>query len=131
CCHIYGRFYVHGQIYGHFANRQPKIINFLSSGGKKWLFWFFELWLVCREKPNVPFVRLAFHTDAQRFAAWRSGEFLAQKFNRRTALEPTTKLSYEALHPPLRQTAVSGWAYLSFVSNISCLVELADILHFH
>jgi hypothetical protein len=67
----------------------------------------------------------------QRLAVWRSGEFLAQKFNRRTALEPTTKLSYEALHPPLRQTAVSGWAYLSFVSNISCLVELADILHFH
>ena len=29
-------------------------------------------------------------------------------FNRRTALEPTTKLSYEALHPPLRQTAVIG-----------------------
>ena len=45
---------------------------------------------------------------SQRFAAWRSGGFLAQKFNRRTALEPTTKLSYEALHPPLRQTAVSG-----------------------
>jgi len=43
-----------------------------------------------------------------RFAAWRSGGFLAQKFNRRTALEPTTKLSYEALNPPLRQTAVSG-----------------------
>jgi len=42
----------------------------------------------------------------QRFAAWRSGGFLAQKFNRRTALEPTTKLSYEALNPPLRQTAV-------------------------
>ena len=42
----------------------------------------------------------------QRLAAWRSGGFLAQKFNRRTALEPTTKLSYEALHPPLRQTAV-------------------------
>jgi len=38
-------------------------------------------------------------------------DFLAQKFNRRTALEPTTKLSYEALHPPLRQTAVSGSAY--------------------
>ena len=45
--------------------------------------------------------------DAQRFAAWRSGGFLAQKFNRRTALEPNTKLSYEALHPPLRQTDVS------------------------
>jgi hypothetical protein len=36
----------------------------------------------------------------------RSGGFLAQKFNRRTALEPTTKLSNEALNPPLRQTAV-------------------------
>jgi len=35
--------------------------------------------------------------------------FLAQKFNRRTALEPTTKLSYEALRPPLPQTAVTGW----------------------
>ena len=43
----------------------------------------------------------------QRFAAWRSGGFLAQKFNRRTALEPNTKLSYEALHTPLRQTDVS------------------------
>jgi len=42
----------------------------------------------------------------QRFAALRSGGFLAQKFNRRTALEPTANLSYEALHPPLRQTAV-------------------------
>ena len=50
--------------------------------------------------------------DAQRFRAWRSGGFLAQKFNRRTALEPTTKLSYEALHPPLRQTAVSKRYYL-------------------
>ena len=46
---------------------------------------------------------------AHRFAAWRSGGFLAQKFNRRTALEPTTKLSYEALNPPLRQTAVRCW----------------------
>jgi len=35
--------------------------------------------------------------------------FLVQKFNRRTALEPTIKLSYEALHPPLRQTAVISW----------------------
>jgi len=43
---------------------------------------------------------------AQRFAAWRSGGFLVQRFNRRTALEPTTKLSYEALNQPLCQTAV-------------------------
>jgi hypothetical protein len=48
-------------------------------------------------------------SDIVRFRAWRSGGFLAQKFNRRTALEPTTKLSYEALNPPLRQTAVIGW----------------------
>ena len=43
-----------------------------------------------------------------RFAAWGSGGFLAQKFNRRTELEPTTKQSYEALNRPLRQTAVSA-----------------------
>lgn len=36
----------------------------------------------------------------------RSGGFLAQKFNRSTAREPTTKLSYVALHSPLRQTPV-------------------------
>jgi len=53
--------------------------------------------------------RLSFYTCCQRFAAWRSGGFLAQKFNRRTALEPTTNLSYEALNPPLRQTAVRCW----------------------
>jgi len=59
----------------------------------------------------------------QRFAAWRSGGFLAQEFNRRTALESTTKLSYEALHPPLRQTAVGGSFYSSsgVISIISSL----------
>ncbi|SFO05622.1 hypothetical protein SAMN04488519_103256 [Algoriphagus ornithinivorans] len=56
----------------------------------------------------VPIHDLVDYNEAQRFAAWRSGGFLAQKFNRRTALEPTTKLSYEALNPPLRQTAVSS-----------------------
>jgi len=35
--------------------------------------------------------------------AWRSGGFLAQNFNRSTRLKPITKLSYEALHPPLRK----------------------------
>jgi hypothetical protein len=33
---------------------------------------------------------------------------LAQKLNRITALEATTKLSYEALHPQLSQTAVGA-----------------------
>ena len=55
--------------------------------------------------------KLGFYCS-QRFAAWRSGGFLAQKFNRRTALEPTTKLSYEALNPPLRQTAVISWPFV-------------------
>jgi hypothetical protein len=59
-------------------------------------------------------VSLVIDSSHTRFGAWRSGGFLAQKFNRRTALEPTTKLSYEALNPPLRQTAVSGWQFLFF-----------------
>lgn len=57
-------------------------------------------------KPVAEWQLAACMTVLLRFAAWRSGGFLAQKFNRRTALEPTTKLSYEALNPPLRQTAV-------------------------
>jgi hypothetical protein len=32
----------------------------------KQLFWFFQRWLSCRQKPNVLFVRLAFHNEAQR-----------------------------------------------------------------
>ncbi len=39
---------------------------------KKWLFWFFERWLVCRQKPNVLFAGgLSLYTDAQRPAALR------------------------------------------------------------
>lgn len=51
-------------------------------------------------------------------AAWRSGGFLAQMFIRRTALEPTTKLSYEALNPPLRQTAVTSWRSVDRVVKV-------------
>jgi hypothetical protein len=36
----------------------------------------------------------------------RNGGYLEQKFNRRTALDPTTKLAYEALHQLLHKTAV-------------------------
>ena len=56
--------------------------------------------------------------NLERFWAWRSGGFLAQNFNRRTALEPTTNLSYEALNPPLRQTAVMG---CPSVFRVDCL----------
>ena len=61
---------------------------------------------------------LSFYTCCQRFAALRSGGFLAQKFNRRTALEPTTKLSYKALRPPLRQTAVSRSFFIFYAFQI-------------
>ena len=70
----------------------------------------------------------------QRFAAWRSGGFLAQKFNRRTALEPTTKLSYEALNPPLRQTAVSccpsslSWLFVVILCLSWCVGLVALLL---
>ena len=53
------------------------------------------------------------------FGLGEGGGFLAQMFIRRTALEPSTKLSYEALNPPLRQTAVIGWrSCLSWVTTI-------------
>jgi len=45
-------------------------------------------------------------------AAWRSGGFLPQMLIRNTTVCLPTKLSYEALNPPLRQTAVSGSFYL-------------------
>jgi hypothetical protein len=66
-------------------------------------------------------IRPTFKVDSShtRFAAWRSGGFLSQKFNRSAALEPTTKLSYEALHPPLRQTAV--------IASGSCQFSVVDL----
>lgn len=42
-------------------------------------------------------VSIVCYTYPKRFESWRSAGFSAQWFNRRTALEPTTKLSYEAL----------------------------------
>jgi len=63
-----------------------------------------------------------------RFAAWRSGGFLAQMFNRSTALEPTTKLSYEALSPPLRQTAVGCWCSVFRVCKPLSLLCLAVVV---
>ncbi len=56
------------------------------------------------------------HGLLRTFSGLAKAGLLAQKFNLRTALEPTMKLSYEALNPhinkisvsPLRQTAVIG-----------------------
>jgi len=83
-------------------------------------------------------------------AAWRSGRFLAQKFNRSAALEPTTKLSYEALHvwlqvwlpvclpstklsyealhPPLRQTAVTCWCSVVFLCTLLSVLSFSVIV---
>ena len=36
---------------------------------------------------------MSLQDDAQRFSAWRCGGFLAQKFNRITAVEPSTNVS--------------------------------------
>ncbi len=80
-----------------------------------------------------PFIEMSEANLDERFAAWRSGGFLAQMFNRRTALEPTAKLSYEALHPPLRQTAVTCWASClsvmvlfpkSIMEQVDCFVRV-------
>lgn len=60
----------------------------------------------------------------QRFPALRSGGFIAQKFNRRTVLEPCTKLSYEELNPPLRKTDVSGSGFLLVILN--CFVYVVN-----
>ena len=54
------------------------------------------------------------------------GGFLAQKFNRRTALKLTTKLTYEALNPPLRQTAVGGSLFF-FCSVVSIFLGCCKI----
>jgi hypothetical protein len=56
--------------------------------------------------------------SANGFGLGEGGGFLAQKFNRRTALDPTTKLSYVAQHPPLRQTAVSRSVFIFYTSQI-------------
>ncbi|MBK8442861.1 MAG: hypothetical protein IPL35_05345 [Sphingobacteriales bacterium] len=66
------------------------------------------------------------HTVAANgFGLAEVGEIEVQMFKRRTALEPTTKLSYEALNPPLRQTAVS-----SCPSCLSCLFVVISCLFF-
>src|SRR5690606_1858301 len=55
--------------------------QYLVSAGKKQLFWFFLRWLLCRQKPNVLFVRSAFQHGIQRFGAWRSGGFRSSKLS--------------------------------------------------
>jgi hypothetical protein len=41
-----------------------------------------------------------FRLTANGLRLGEGGGFIVQKFNRRTALEPTTKLSNDALNPP-------------------------------
>ena len=96
------------------VNKIANQVNFLALAIQALLV--FKFGVKCQQKPNVLECVSASYNECQRFAAWRSGGFLAQMFNRRNALEPTTKLSYEALHPPLRQTAVT-----SCPSFLSCL----------
>ena len=79
--------------------------QFFVERWKKWLFWFFERWLVSRKKPNVPFAgRLSFYTDAQRAAYWRWAGFLALNFNRRTEVEFCTSVDTKPFSPPIANT---------------------------
>jgi len=50
----------------------------------------------------------------QRFAAWRSGGFFAQKFNRRTNVEPCTNVQSKTFSPAFGNTllcSVFSWEY--------------------
>jgi len=52
--------------------------------GKKWLFWFYERWFVCRGKPNVPFAGQLFTlSDNGPFAA-AGWEFRERKLGKST-----------------------------------------------
>src|SRR5690606_25162172 len=72
----------------------------------------------------ILFMFRSFYTCHQRFGYCRRRGILALKFNRRTALELTTKLSYEALHPPLCQTAVRCWR------SVHCVVKSLSVVSF-
>ncbi len=55
----------------------------------------------------------ALRNHDQRFAAWRSGGFSAQNFNRSTTLHIYNKLYYRNLTKTLGKTAVSSmWLFL-------------------
>jgi hypothetical protein len=56
------------------------------------------------------------------------GGFAAQMFNRRTALEPTTKLSYKALNPLLRQAATVRLSILSANLVLHALFRYTNLL---
>lgn len=67
---------------------------------------------------------------AATFCSYKKLAIFTTNVHTKHTLQIYEKLSYEALNRQFFVGAVSGWAFLSFVSNISCLVELADILHF-
>ena len=66
--------------------------------------------------------RRDFHPTVCGLAKWR----IFEKINRRTTLEPITKLSYEAINSPLRQTAVSGCPIYLF--SISVIFSLCSFI---
>jgi hypothetical protein len=79
------------------------ITKYFLKTNKVGLWWFYSIFVT---------VWLSLHKLAHNvLQLGEGGGFLVHKFKRSTALEPTTKLSNEALHPPLRQDAVMGWFY--------------------
>jgi len=71
-----------------------------SSVGKKWLFWFLELWLVCRQKPNVPFAGRLFTLSDNVLQLPEGGDFEALHFQPSTNLDSCSKLDLTT-EPPL------------------------------
>src|SRR5690554_6340752 len=72
CCHIYGRFCVHGQNYGQYFNFQSNYLVFLSSVGKKTALLVFLALAFVSEKTKCAVCVVGFLYVAQRPEALRS-----------------------------------------------------------
>ena len=83
---------------------------FLSSVDKKQLFWFFQRWLLCRQKPNVLFVRWAFFVCCPTFFSYtQAGIFTIKLPYEELNFKFPTFLSYKAQNPCLRIGDVVSW----------------------
>jgi hypothetical protein len=75
--------------------------------------------LVCRAKPNVPFVRLTFYTQAHRLAALRRRVFSVLNFTSCTKLEFSSSLSQKHETP-----AFAKWLIPPVLTCLSWFVGL-------
>ena len=98
----------------------------MGAVGKGKLFWFFTVWLCVGKNQMCLTVRLVFYTDAQRFGYCRRREFLAQKFNRRTNIEPCANVKWKPFSPAFGNTLLCGVFYLFlFHSSLSIFLLIS------